>query len=74
MIQHDVRAVGEIDIDELSIQCLALRDVGDAAGACQQIVEFRIAVFPPIQEAVAGEPDRNVAVRVRPLQITTIAL
>ena len=65
MIQHDMRPIGEIHIDQLPIQRLPLRDIRHAPRARQQIVEFRIAVFPPVQEPVARQPDRDIPVRIR---------
>ena len=54
------------DVHHLAIRRLARRHVGHATRLGQQRVEGGVAIFAPVQEAVALQPDRHVAVRVGP--------
>ena len=66
MIEHHHRSVLQIDFGNIPVEALALGHIGDAACLGQQRIELLVAVFAPIQKPVTGQPDRHIAVRVRP--------
>ncbi len=59
-----MRAVGENDLGRLVVELLALGRRGHGTRLDQDVLELRVAVLAPVDEAVASEPDRDVGVRI----------
>src|SRR5260221_10225305 len=66
MIEKDMRAGGEIDRRSLGVERLALTDHRALPRLGQQRIELGVAILAPVEEAVAGEPDADIAVGIPP--------
>src|SRR5258708_2527721 len=66
MVEDHVRPVGKVDPRRIAIEAVALGRNRRRLRLAQELVQLRIAILAPIEEAVAGKPDRDVAVRIGP--------